>query len=136
MTVLPMPEQVQWAWDARGEGRAVRVSAHGETGLLNLSLWRGDFCVGTVRLPPDEASRLVSGLTAGLARIAQDALLSVTRRDGEGEPGAGRLREVEQRLVALELRAQPAQRRGVEPLARELAGQLRTWRRRWSGRNG
>ena len=70
-TVVRFPEQrARWAWDARGDNRAVRVSAHQREHLVNLSVWRDDLCVGTVRLRPDEAAALVTGLTDGLAQLA------------------------------------------------------------------
>lgn len=59
-----------WVFDQRGEGRAVRVSAHVDAGFLVVSTWKSDVCVSTVRLLPDEAARLVSGLAAGLAELA------------------------------------------------------------------
>jgi hypothetical protein len=95
MTVVRMPVRGQWAWDVRGEGRAARISAHTEAGLVNLSVWRHDTCVGTVRLLPDEVASLVTGLTEGLAEL--------TRRTGTGTD-VQRLRQVEQRLTRLESR--------------------------------
>jgi hypothetical protein len=58
--------------DLRGEGRAVRVSAHAEAGFLVLSTWKADECVSTVRLVPDEAAELVAGVAEGLADLACD----------------------------------------------------------------
>ena len=70
-TVVRFPEQRgRWAWDARGDNRAVRVSAHARENIVNLSVWRDDICVGTVRLMPDEVTALVTGLTDGLAVLA------------------------------------------------------------------
>ena len=71
MSVLPFPPRGRWAWDARGHERAVRVTPHPTEGLVNLSVWRDDMCVGTVRLRPDEVAGLVEGLTEGLARLAE-----------------------------------------------------------------
>ena len=70
MTVLPLPSHGRWVQDLRGEGRAVRVSAHADRGLLVLSVWRAGACVGTVQLRPDEAAELVTGLAEGLAHLA------------------------------------------------------------------
>ncbi len=70
MTVIALPKPGRWVWDARDRTRALRVSPHPERGLLNLSLWRDDVCVGTVKLRPDEVSGLVSALSDGLARLA------------------------------------------------------------------
>jgi hypothetical protein len=97
-TVVRLPVHGQWAWDVRGEGRAVRISAHVESGLVNLSVWRHDTCVGTVRLLPSEVANLVTGLSEGLAQMAREP-------DPEGsDADARRLREMERRLAGLEAR--------------------------------
>ena len=49
----------------------MRVSSHVEGGFLVLSTWRQDTVVSTVRLLPDEAAALVSGLAEGLGRLAE-----------------------------------------------------------------
>ena len=77
MGVVPIPVHGRWAVDPRGEGRAVRVSAHAEAGFLIVSTWKADTCVGTVRLLPDEAAELVAGITDALAQL-------VTPRDSGG----------------------------------------------------
>ncbi len=69
MTVIALPNAGRWVWDARDRTRALRVSTHPEQGLLNLSVWRDDVCVGTVKLRPDEVSGLVAALSDGLARL-------------------------------------------------------------------
>lgn len=53
--------------DARGEGRALRVTWHPEAGVVVLSVWRDNVCVATTRLAPDEAADLVEVLASGLA---------------------------------------------------------------------
>jgi hypothetical protein len=98
MSVLPFPPRGRWDWDARGNERAVRVTAHPPEGLVNLSVWRDDMCVGTVRLRPDEVAGLVEGLTEGLARLAErPAAPSV------GDPSVsdleGRVTRIESRLA-------------------------------------
>jgi hypothetical protein len=62
-----------WVFDQRGEGRAVRVSAHTDDGFLVLSTWKSDACVATVRLLPDEAAQLVATIAEALARLAAPA---------------------------------------------------------------
>lgn len=102
MTVLQLPVRGQWAWDVRGEGRAARISAHAEEGVVNLSVWRHDTCVGTVRLSPDEVANLVTGLTEGLAVMAREP----GGLDPHGSDAAARrLAELEQRIAGLEERA-------------------------------
>jgi predicted benzoate:H+ symporter BenE len=61
-----------WVSDLRGDGRAVRVSAHAAAGFLVVSTWKAGECVGTVRLLPTEASELVAGLAEGLALLASE----------------------------------------------------------------
>lgn len=90
----------RWIWEAaRGSTRAVRVSPHAQTGLVALSLWREDRCVGSLRLAPAEVSSLVAKLTAALAE------LTVTAR-GSGPvvapDVAAQLAAFEARLAALE----------------------------------
>lgn len=98
-TVVRLPVRGQWAWDVRGEGRAVRISAHVEAGLVNLSVWRHDTCVGTVRLLPSEVANLVTGLSEGLAQMAREP-----REDTGADADAQRLREMERRVAGLEAR--------------------------------
>jgi hypothetical protein len=52
--------------DARGEGRALRVTWHHEEGLVVLSTWRGPTCVGTVRVAAEDVPFLVDVLMSGL----------------------------------------------------------------------
>jgi hypothetical protein len=70
MSVVPMPPRGEWLADARDGHRALRVSWHQERGCAVLSTWRDGLCVGTVRLTPAEAARLVGALTDGLADAA------------------------------------------------------------------
>ena len=120
MTVVRLPTRGQWAWDVRGEGRAVRISAHVESGLVNLSVWRHDVCVGTVRLLPSEVANLMAGLSEGLAEIAR---APQTLADPPPEESR-RLRRLEERLAGLESRlAAPGRGRApVEWLRERLAG--------------
>ncbi|TFV71060.1 hypothetical protein E4P39_19100 [Blastococcus sp. CT_GayMR19] len=108
-TVVRLPVRGQWAWDVRGEGRAVRISTHVESGLVNLSVWRHDTCVGTVRLLPSEVANLMTGLSEGLAQLAREP-----REDGS-DSEARRLREMEQRLAVLESLVQAGDRRRAVP---------------------
>ena len=68
--------------DARGEGRALRVTWHHEDGLVVLSTWRGPTCVGTVRVAAEDVpflvDVLVSGLGAGYAGTASTDTTPVT----------------------------------------------------------
>jgi hypothetical protein len=110
-TVVRFPEQRgRWAWDARGDNRAVRVSAHARERVVNLSVWRDDLCVGTVRLLPEEAAALVTGLTEGLAQL--------TERPAPAPP---QVQELEDRLARLEARlSQPTLRTTAAKAARSV----------------
>lgn len=101
MTVVRLPVHGRWAWDARGASRAVRVSPHVHENVVNLSLWRDDLCVGTVRLRPSEAASLVAGLTDGLAELADRP----DEPPSAGDPDA--LHELELRLARIEARLAP-----------------------------
>ena len=70
MSVVPLPLRGEWFGDARDGSRALRASWHAEVGCVVLSMWRDDHCVGTTRLTPAEAARLVGSLAAGLAAAA------------------------------------------------------------------
>ena len=125
MTVIPLPSHGQWAWDSRGEGRGVRVSAHADVGVLNVSIWRGGTCVGTAQLLPADVAKLVSGLSEGLAEIA--AQPSAHERPPE------RLAELEQRLAEVESRLGSTTRRTAGARARNLRTALAERRRRIVG---
>jgi hypothetical protein len=65
--VTPLPATGEVFLDARGSGRALRVSWHTEAGVVVLSLWHGGTCSGSFRLPVDEVPDLVEALRQGLA---------------------------------------------------------------------
>ena len=67
MAVVPLPPRGEWLADARDGERALRVSWHAEKGCVVLSSWRAEACVGTVRLTPADAARLIAVLAEGLA---------------------------------------------------------------------
>jgi hypothetical protein len=116
MSVLPFPPRGSWAWDARGHERAVRVSVHPRESLVNLSVWRDDLCVGTVRLPPAEVAGLIEGLTQSLARLAEQPATT-----DASAPGEEKLHEMEERLAQLEARLSPRSWQGAASAAARCA---------------
>ncbi|MGY1603126.1 hypothetical protein [Geodermatophilus sp. SYSU D00815] len=118
MTVLALPTAGRWTWDARGDGRAVRVSTHADVGLLNVSIWRDDICVGTVRLTPADAAAFSASLTDGIARLAERPPASAAVPD--------QLRELEARVARLETR-RPA------PVWRRVPTAVAAWAARTPG---
>ena len=73
MTVLPFPLNTTWVADARGDGRAARVSAHSRTGVVVISVWTGDTCTATLRLGPDDVVEVVTALTRSLVELQHPA---------------------------------------------------------------
>jgi hypothetical protein len=64
--LVPMPARGEVFLDARGAGRALRLSWHHEEGLVVLSLWQGDTCKGTFRMQQSDVPALVEALAPGL----------------------------------------------------------------------
>jgi len=64
--------------DPRGGGRAMRLTWHHETpdaeGLVVISLWRDNLCVGSFRLAATEVPDFVHALTRGLAPASTSRL--------------------------------------------------------------
>lgn len=67
----PLPSTGSVYLDARGGGRALRVSLHlppeaPVPGLVVLSLWRHNVCIGSFQLDVDEVPDLIATLQTGL----------------------------------------------------------------------
>lgn len=71
MSVSPLPGHGGVHVDPRGNGRALRISAHPELGLVTISIWRDDRCVATHQVPTEDVPGLVSLLTEALVEQAQ-----------------------------------------------------------------
>jgi hypothetical protein len=65
--IVALPARGEVVADARGGGRALRVSWHHDDGVAVLSLWRDDVCTGTVRVAAEDVPALAAALTEGLA---------------------------------------------------------------------
>ena len=63
---LRRQEKRHWFSDDRTPARRMGVSWHPENGLMVLSLWQGNECTATFRLPIDDAARLIQILAGGL----------------------------------------------------------------------
>ena len=81
-TTARLPAVGEVFLDARGGGRAMRVSWHAEAGLVVLSLWRGRMCAASFRLPVDEVPDLIELLRTGLARAYDEASRAHARAVG------------------------------------------------------
>jgi len=71
--VHPLPEPRR-EFITDGERSALRATWHSDSGYVVISLWRGDTCVATSHLTPDEAGRLSRFITSGLADMATESL--------------------------------------------------------------
>ncbi|WP_141005038.1 hypothetical protein [Nocardioides humi] len=63
----PLPSAGAAYLDARGDGRALRVSWHSEAELVVLSLWRDNVCTATFQLDVADVPGLVDLLSARFA---------------------------------------------------------------------
>jgi hypothetical protein len=61
----PLPRLGEVFFDVRGDSRTMRVSWYADTGVAVFSIWQGDTCTGTFRLPIPELPRMVEALTQG-----------------------------------------------------------------------
>lgn len=65
--VVPLPTRGEVYVDARGDGRALRVSWHHEQDMVILSLWRDTLCACSFRLQSEDVVSLVNTLVRGLS---------------------------------------------------------------------
>ena len=62
-----------WFVDPRSPVRRMGVANHADHGLVILSLWTGDTCTATFRLPSVEAARMIGVLADGLVEAIPGA---------------------------------------------------------------
>ena len=72
-----------WFSDTRSPVRRMGVSAHAVDSTVVISLWQGDVCTGTFRLPAQDAGRLISTLAYGMAE-------SIPRQSHDSDLRSGR----------------------------------------------
>ena len=58
-----------WFVDVRSPARRLAVTTHPEAGVVVLSLWQGERCTGSFRLPAGDAAALVAALTEGMTEV-------------------------------------------------------------------
>ena len=80
----PLPRTGSVYLDARGDDRALRVSWHDDAGVVVLSLWRGNVCSGSFRLPVDQVPALIDLLRRGLDDAYATALAEHSARLNRG----------------------------------------------------
>jgi hypothetical protein len=64
--VTPLPRRGGVHVDRRDQGRALRVSAHDELGVVTLSIWRGNACAATHQLAVEDVPALIESLARAL----------------------------------------------------------------------
>ncbi|WP_214320026.1 hypothetical protein [Nonomuraea sediminis] len=87
--VVPLPSFGEVFFDARGQERCLRVTWH--EGTLVLSLWRGEMCTASFRMPMDDVGRLLDTLDDGFAEATgeQPAIPAEVDPGTEVIPGTG-----------------------------------------------
>ena len=86
-SVRPLPPTGSVFLDPRGADRALRVSWHGEAGVVVLSLWRDNVCAGSFRLAAAEVPGMIEVLRDSLDSAYRHA---PTRSEGAPVPGPQR----------------------------------------------
>ena len=79
-----------WFADDRGVHRRLKVTWHPEHKLFVLSIWDGDTCTATFRLPLGEAPRLIGALVDALGQATTSARTWVASRRARGQRGPRR----------------------------------------------
>src|SRR5215475_6862205 len=62
---VPLPREGEVFFDVRGESRTMRLSWYADSSVAVLSIWQGNRCTGTFRLPFMDLARMVDTLRAG-----------------------------------------------------------------------
>lgn len=81
-----------WFYDARGRVRRMGVSTHPTDSTIVISLWQGDTCTGTFRIPAIDAARLISALAYGMTE-------AFPGQPPDSESGPGRLGQLWSRFL-------------------------------------
>jgi hypothetical protein len=100
--VVPLPSFGEVFFDARGQERVLRVTWH--EGTLVLSLWRGEMCTASFRMPFQDVQRLLETLEVGFAeaskQLSEQAERGEERAQAQGDypdyPGTGQYVRPEQ----------------------------------------
>src|SRR5262245_26092947 len=78
---VPLPREGEVFFDVRGEARCLRLSWYADSAVAVFSIWQGNRCTGTFRLPLKDLARMTQVLQSGPGGPA------VTGRPGMGHPG-------------------------------------------------
>ncbi|MGN9844663.1 hypothetical protein ACTMTI_41705 [Nonomuraea sp. H19] len=93
--VVPLPSFGEVFFDARGQERCLRVTWH--EGTLVLSLWRGEMCTASFRMPMEDVGRLLDTLDEGFAEATGEQPVVPAHDPGtEVIPGTGQYQRPQQ----------------------------------------
>ncbi len=62
---VPLPREGEVFFDVRGESRTMRLSWYADSSVAVFSIWQGNRCTSTFRLPFGDLARMVEALQAG-----------------------------------------------------------------------
>jgi len=82
---VPLPREGEVFFDVRGAARSMRLSWYADSRVAVFSIWQGDRCTGTFRLPFGDLARMVQTLQHG-PQPAATAMGSPSRPGGAGQP--------------------------------------------------
>ena len=71
---VPLPREGAVFFDVRGEARSMRLSWYADSAVAVFSIWQGNRCTGTFRLPFGDLARMVETLQSGPPSRAADAM--------------------------------------------------------------
>jgi hypothetical protein len=63
--IVPLPREGEVFFDVRGEARSMRLSWYADSKVAVFSIWQGNLCTGTFRLPFVDLARMVQTLQSG-----------------------------------------------------------------------
>jgi hypothetical protein len=87
---VPLPREGEVFFDVRGEARSMRLSWYADSRVAVFSIWQGNRCTGTFRLPFADLARMVHTLQSGPQPRSADRWASHRPGpDGIGYPDSG-----------------------------------------------
>ena len=72
-TVHELSARRDWFVDDRGDGRRLQATWHPEHQLVVFSIWHGERCTASFRLPLADADRMIAVLASSLGDTARSA---------------------------------------------------------------
>src|SRR5215469_14733134 len=90
---VALPREGEVFFDVRGEARSMRLSWYADSSVAVFSIWQGNRCTATFRLPFADLARMVemlqSGPTAHAAPPFSGHSAGRSTEDGRPDPGYG-----------------------------------------------